>query len=77
VNWPTKAGEPVSAGILLNYHGWDDRAAEQTVFLTGTPAKVGGWLWRVSCPKRGNRSQRFIWRQTATVGDRPERPARP
>src|SRR6267378_6373634 len=51
VNWPTKAGEPVSGGILLTYRGWDDRAAEQTVFLTGTPAKVGGWLWRVSCPE--------------------------
>jgi len=51
VNWPTKAGEPVSGGILLNYRGWDDRAAEQTVNLTGTPAKVGGWLWRVSCPE--------------------------
>ena len=51
VKWPTKAGEAVSGGILLNYLGWDDRAAEQTVFLTGTPAKVGGWLWRVSCPE--------------------------
>jgi hypothetical protein len=49
--WPTKAGEPVSGGILLNYRGWDDRAAEQTVYLTGTPAKVGGWLWRVICPE--------------------------
>jgi len=51
VNWPTKAGEAVSGGIFLNYRGWDDRAAEQTVYLTGTPAKVGGWLWRVSCPE--------------------------
>jgi len=51
VNWPTKAGDPVSGGILLTYRGWDDRAAEQTVYLTGTPAKVGGWLWRVSCPE--------------------------
>jgi hypothetical protein len=53
VNWPTKAGEPVSGGIFLTYRGWDDRAAEQTVNLTGTPAKVGGWLWRVSCPETG------------------------
>jgi hypothetical protein len=51
VNWPTKAGDPVSGGILLNYRGWDDRAAEQTVYLTGTPAKVGGWLWRLTCPE--------------------------
>jgi len=51
VNWPTKAGEAVSGGILLNYRGWDDRAAEQTVSLVGTPAKVGGWLWRVNCPE--------------------------
>jgi hypothetical protein len=53
VNWPTKAGEPVSGGIFLTYRGWDDRAAEQTVYLSGTPAKVGGWLWRVSCPDTG------------------------
>jgi len=51
VNWPTKPGDPVSGGILLNYRGWDDRAVEQTVYLSGTPAKVGGWLWRVSCPE--------------------------
>jgi hypothetical protein len=51
VNWPTKAGEAVSGGIFLTYLGWDDRAAEQTVYLTGMPAKVGGWLWRVSCPE--------------------------
>jgi hypothetical protein len=51
VNWPTKAGEAVSGGIFLTYRGWDDRAAEQTVNLTGTPAKVGGWLWRVNCPE--------------------------
>src|SRR5450432_1580499 len=25
--------------------------SKQTVNLTGTPAKVGGWLWRVSCPE--------------------------
>jgi len=56
VNWPTKAGEPVSGGILLNYRGWDDRAAEQTVYLSGTPAKVGGWLWRVSCPETGQQA---------------------
>jgi hypothetical protein len=56
VNWPTKAGEAVSGGIFLNYRGWDDRAAEQTVNLTGTPAKVGGWLWRVSCPETGRQA---------------------
>src|SRR6267378_2942327 len=50
VNWPATAGEAVSGGIFLNYLGWDDRAAEQTVFLTGTPAKVGGWLWRSERP---------------------------
>src|SRR5260370_39101131 len=52
VNWPTKAGEPVSGGIFLTYRGWDDRAAEQTVNLSGTPAKVGGWLWRIICPHK-------------------------
>jgi len=51
VNWPTKASDPVSGGIFLNYRGWDDRAAEQTVYLSGMPAKVGGWLWRVTCPE--------------------------
>jgi hypothetical protein len=40
-----------SRGILMNYCGWDDRAAQQTVYLTRTPSKVGGWLWRVSCPE--------------------------
>jgi hypothetical protein len=49
VNWPDTPGDPVSGGILLAYRGWDDRAAEQTVYLTGTPAQVGGWLWRVTC----------------------------
>jgi hypothetical protein len=81
VNWPTKAGDPVSGGILLNYRGWDDRAAEQTGFLTGTPAKVGGWLWRVSCPETRQQvpalylapdGDRFV----SPRGERPEIPAR-
>ncbi len=46
-----KPGDPASGGILLNYRGWDNRAAEQTVYLSGTSAKVGGWLWRISCPE--------------------------
>jgi hypothetical protein len=39
----------LTGGIFLNYRGWEDRAAEQTVYLTGKPAQVGGWLWQVTC----------------------------
>ncbi|WP_291686843.1 hypothetical protein [Bradyrhizobium sp.] len=51
VNWPTKTGDPVSGGIFLTFRGWADRATEQTLYLSGTPAKVGGWLWRATCPE--------------------------
>jgi hypothetical protein len=53
VNWPEKPDQAVSGGIMLSYRGWDDRAAEQSVYLTGTPAKVGGYLWRIMCPETG------------------------
>jgi hypothetical protein len=42
---------------LLRYRGWDDRAAEQRVAFTGTPAKVGRYLWRLICPDTGQRVQ--------------------
>ena len=48
---------------------------KQTVNLTGTPAKVGGWLWRVSCPETGNRRGCFTWRQMAT-GSKADRALR-
>jgi hypothetical protein len=51
VNWPTRTDEGVTGGIFLNFRGWDDRAAGQTVEITGTAAKVGGWRWRVTCPE--------------------------
>jgi hypothetical protein len=50
VNWPASPEQIVGGGIRLNYYGRDGRAAEQTLFLTGTPARIGGWRWRVTCP---------------------------
>ena len=56
--------------------------SKQTVNLTGTPAKVGGWLWRVSCPETRQQAgvlylapdgDRFL----PPRGDRPEIPAGP
>src|SRR4051794_12124973 len=47
VHWPDHPSEAVAGGIWLSYLGWDDRAAEQSVSLTGTPAKIGGYLWAV------------------------------
>ena len=51
VKWPTRAGDPASGDVLVGYRLWGDRPAAQTVTLTGTPAQVGGWLWRFTCPK--------------------------
>jgi hypothetical protein len=67
VNWPMQTGDSVTGGILLTYRGWDDRAAEQTIYLVGTPAKVGGWLWRVTCPDTGQQVQALY---LAPDGDR-------
>src|SRR3954451_22679052 len=50
VHWPDHPTEAVTGGIWLSYLGWDDRAAEQSVSLTGTPAKIGGYVWRLTCP---------------------------
>ena len=51
VNWPAKGDETAIGGVWLNYSGWDDRPAEQTLSLTGIPAKIGGWRWRLTCPE--------------------------
>ena len=51
VNWPENAEDQVSGGIFLEYRGYEGRAAEQTLYLTGTPAKIGGWQWTVRCPE--------------------------
>jgi hypothetical protein len=67
VNWPTKAGDPVSGGIFLNYRGWDDRPAAQMVYLSATPAKVGGFLWGVTCPETRQQVQALY---LAPDGDR-------
>jgi hypothetical protein len=75
VNWPTKAGEAVSGGILLNYRGWDDRAAEQTVISAARRPKSAAGCGGSAVLKRGNRFQRFIWRQTATGFYRARRSA--
>jgi len=75
VNWPTKAGDPVSGGNLLELSRMDDRAAEQTIFLTGTPAKVGGWLWRVSCPETRQQVGALYLARTATGFYRARRSA--
>jgi len=40
VNWPANPNEIVSGGIQLNYYAWDGRETEQTLFLTGTPARM-------------------------------------
>src|SRR4051812_49829232 len=50
VDWPDHPSEAVAGGIWLSYLGWDDRAAEQSVYLTGTPAKIGGYLWGLAPP---------------------------
>jgi hypothetical protein len=55
VKWPTRAGDPASGDVLVGYRLWGDRPAAQTVTLTGTPAKVGGWLWRFTCRPRAPR----------------------
>jgi hypothetical protein len=56
--------------------------SKQTVNLTGAPAKVGGWLWGVSCPETRQQAgvlylapdgDRFL----PPRGDRPEIPAGP
>jgi hypothetical protein len=67
VNWPQNANEIVTGGIRLNYYGFDQREAEQTLFLTGTPAKIGGWRWRVTCPDT-NRELQALY--LAPAGDR-------
>jgi hypothetical protein len=76
INWPANLKEPVTGGIRLSYYGWDKREAEQTLFLTGTPAKVGGWQWRVTCPDTNRQVQslylapggdRFVSREAAEL----------
>jgi hypothetical protein len=76
INWPENAHETVTGGIKLNYYGWDQREAEQTLFLTGTPAKIGGWRWRVTCPDTNRQLQalylapggdRFLSREAAEL----------
>ena len=76
VKWPTRAGDPASGDVLVGY-AWGDQPTAQTVTLTGTPAKVGGWLWRFTCPETEQQVQAvylapggdsFVSRQ----GGRPE-----
>jgi hypothetical protein len=55
VKWPTRAGNPASGDVLVGYRLSGDRPAAQTITLTGTPAKVGGWLWRFACLPRAPR----------------------
>jgi hypothetical protein len=57
VKWPTRAGDSASGDVLIGYRLWGDRPAAQTVTLTGTPAHVGGWLWRFTCPKTEHQVQ--------------------
>jgi hypothetical protein len=81
VKWPTRAGDPASGDVLV---GWGDQPTAQTVTLAGTPAKVGGWLWRFTCPEKEQQVQtvylapggdRFVSRAAAGLNDRRTTPA--
>lgn len=67
VNWPEQPDQAACGGVMLSYRGWDYRAAEQAFFLTGTPAKVGGYRWRLTCPETGQLVQALY---LAPDGDR-------
>ena len=50
VHWPAHAAEVVTGSLFVAFIGPDSRPVSQVLFFTGTPAKIGGWLWRVGCP---------------------------
>ena len=57
VHWPANAAEVVSGSLFVAFIGSDNRPASQVLFFSGTPAKVGGWLWRVGCPDTRQKRQ--------------------
>jgi hypothetical protein len=74
VRWPAAADTMVPGDIQIRYMDSDGSAAEQTLRLTGTPAKIGGVLWRVTCPVAnrlvqsiflGPDGERFLSREAA------------
>lgn len=67
VIWRERSDQTVTGGMMLHYRGWDDRAAEQWVAFTGTPAKVGRYCWRLTCPDTGQKVQALY---LAPDGDR-------
>jgi hypothetical protein len=84
VKWPTRAGNPASGDVLVGYCLGGDQPAAQTVTLTGTPAQVGGWLWRFTCPETEQQVQAvylapgggsFVSREAAGLKDRRTTPA--
>ena len=75
VNWPENAEDQVSGGIFLEYRGYEGRAAEQTLYLTGTRQKSAAGNGRSGVPKRNRSCRRFIWRLTATGFCRARQPA--
>ena len=84
VKWPTRAGDPASGDVLVGYRLWGDQPTAQTVTPTGTPAKVGGWLWRFTCPETEQQVQAvylapggdsFVSRKAAGLKSRRTTPA--
>jgi hypothetical protein len=82
VTWPTDPEAEVVGQMLVCYPGWDGRIAEQVLLLKGTPAKIGGWRWRMTCPDTGDQVQslylvgggdRFVSREAAQLKTRPIR----
>jgi hypothetical protein len=82
VCWPTDPAAEVRGRMLVCYPAWDGRIAEQVLSLQGTPAKIGGWRWRMTCPDTDEQVQslylvrggdRFVSRKAAQLKTRPLR----
>ena len=50
LQWPEAAADPVIGTVRIRYPGADGQVIEQSIKLTGTPARVGGWQWQFTCP---------------------------
>lgn len=82
VSWQADPEAEIPGRMLVCYPAWDGRIAEQVLRLKGTPAKIGGWRWRLTCPDTGDQVQsvylvrggdRFVSRKAAQLKTRPLR----